>query len=947
MSNYAGEEYIACKQWIAEKIENGKSWDEVAHLCVEEGQELYEFDRLQNEELVIPLNMEFNEWQEFVCLTHSNYSHITPLYGIADKNSNNLVVPVEPGSAWVRYKNFLLGKNTGKQKMSSNSVDILENNCHWMLNHLERDTRAIGPVKGLVMGSVQSGKTANMIGLVTMAAHYNWNVFIVLSGTIENLRKQTRDRFLSDLKTSGGLSWHILDYTNNPDYMIEVDADNEKNEKKRYMTEDLKLNLYQDKEIVNNWLHRYVFVCLKNSKRLQNLITWLHSNQARAAKMRILVIDDEADQASINTAKMGNPQDEEEIERTTVNRLIIDLVKGNDCESNRSNAQFQAMNYVSFTATPYANVLNEAYRDSLYPSNFICNLPESKEYFGPKVIWGSKADENYNGLNILRTIPESEMKELKLLHKGSTSTLPTEFQKSIAWFLCSAAVLRKRGYKKPISMLIHTTSIQNGHFEEYDILKNWLNREKCNDAIVDLCEKVYNSEIDEFRLKDLQEGYPDYAGLKEVCDDFPPFSELKVYIKTMVQEIVNIELAEDKKLVYHETGIHLCVDNCRANRIAEEGTNLRIVYPTSKVLESMNTAPVFIIMGGNTLSRGLTLEGLVCTYFARNVNQADMLMQMARWFGYRRGYELLQRIWMPIQVQQKFELIEEIDEKLKYEFEDFMTKGKSPSMFGPRIMSSTKIARFLLTSKTKSQNMIPCDVDFSGDSYETTQFDNSEIDLKNNIVITEKFLDGIGVGKKSDAIESAYIWLNVNSEYILKEFFGKYKIFDCSPLHIDIPLFMDWMNKMNEEGKYKHWDVAIAGDQKAENRWIVAGADVGKIERSRKRKYDYIDIGSLRSGRDILSDINVKNLSPEKRVLFEEGKKSGKNLIRLRDEIGLKDTPLLLLYRIDREKGKESKYRRKIDSVQDIIGFSVVLAGEETTSDYIRTVQVRKPKEDR
>ena len=90
----------------------------------------------------------------------------------------------------------------------------------------------------------------------------------------------------------------------------------------------------------------------------------------------------------------------------------------------------------------------------------------------------------------------------------------------------------------------------------------------------------------------------------------------------------------------------------------------------------MEKAPVFIILGGNTLARGLTLEGLVCTYFARNVNQSDTLMQMARWFGYRHGYELLQRIWMPIQVQRKFELIEEIDEKLKKEFEAFMKMGK-------------------------------------------------------------------------------------------------------------------------------------------------------------------------------------------------------------------------------------------------------------------------------
>ena len=132
--------------------------------------------------------------------------------------------------------------------------------------------------------------------------------------------------------------------------------------------------------------------------------------------MRVVVIDDEADQASINTVKMGDAKNEDDIERTAVNQLIIDLVNGSDCEGNKATTQFQAMNYVSFTATPYANVLNEAYRDSLYPKNFICSLPESKEYFGIKAIWGSKIDENYSGLNIIRTIDNSEIKEIKELH---------------------------------------------------------------------------------------------------------------------------------------------------------------------------------------------------------------------------------------------------------------------------------------------------------------------------------------------------------------------------------------------------------------------------------------------------------------------------------------------------------------------------------------------------
>lgn len=939
MSNFASEEYVKAKQWIAKRIQDGSSWDDVAHLCVSADVAEEEFDRLQNEELIFPDNMSFSDWEPFVIAVRSSYSQITELYGLSDGESNTLTVPVDSGSAWIRYKNHLLGKYTGKPKMSGSAVDMLENNCHWILNHLERDTRAITPVKGLVMGSVQSGKTANMIGLVTMAAHYDWNIFIILSGTIENLRRQTRNRFHSDLTQSGGVSWHVLDYTSNPNIMVDIDT------KERYTPEALKLNSYQKGSHAGQWMHRYVFVCLKNSKRLASLISWLHSNSARAARMRVLVIDDEADQASINTVKMGDVQerDEDEIERTAVNQLIIDLVKGNDSEGNPTTAPFQAMNYICFTATPYANVLNEAYLDSLYPRNFICSLPESKEYFGPKAIWGSKEDENYSGLNIVRTIQPAEMNELKKLHKGSLFTLPADFQNSVAWFLCAASILRLRGHKKPISMLIHTTSIQNGHFEEYDTLRAWLIRESQTGKILNLCRQVYEREKDEFRLQDLAEGYPEYAQLSAVNDDFPPFDSLEEEISLLLSDIVNIELGEDKALVYHPNGIHLCVDNCSANRVAEEGTFLRIVYPSNSELAAMEKAPVFIVVGGNTLSRGLTLEGLVCTYFARNVNQADTLMQMARWFGYRHGYELLQRVWLPDAVQKKFELLEEIDEKLKREFEDFMIKGKSPSQFGPRIMSSSKIARFLLTSKSKSQSMIAGDLDFSGESYEVTQFEDDDALLTANLATTDAFLMSLGTATKSDAIDSAFIWLGVDSETVLAEFIEKYTIFDCSPLHVDIPLFEEWIKQMNSEGKYRKWNVAIAGDVRASERWIIAGAEVGKIERSRKTKSPYIDIGSLRSGRDVLSDVCVAQLSSELKEKFKEGKRSGTNLIRLRYELGLGDVPLLLLYKIDRNRGKESKYRAPIGSSQDIIGFSIVVAGQETSDSFIKTVHVKIP----
>ena len=215
MSGFASEEYNSCKTWIAAQIQAGATWEQVKNLCVSPEFIDRELERLKYDELIIPLKMDLNMWRDLVKDIEGSYSPIVEMYGIsADGNSNTLPIPTDSGSAWVRYKNSLLGKYTRKPKMSEAAVASIEKNSHWILNHIKRDTRAAGPVKGLVMGSVQSGKTANMIGLVSMAAHYDWNFIIVLSGTIDNLRKQTRDRFFDDLTQSGGVSWqsYVVSY---------------------------------------------------------------------------------------------------------------------------------------------------------------------------------------------------------------------------------------------------------------------------------------------------------------------------------------------------------------------------------------------------------------------------------------------------------------------------------------------------------------------------------------------------------------------------------------------------------------------------------------------------------------------------------------------------------------------------------------------------------------
>jgi len=241
--------------------------------------------------------------------------------------------------------------------------------------------------------------------------------------------------------------------------------------------------------------------------------------------------------------------------------------------------------------------------------------------------------------------------------------------------------------------------------------------------------------------------------------------------------------------------------------------------------------------------------------------------------------------------------------------------------------------------------MTICDVDFSGDSYETTQFDQNTQILSSNIHITESFLSSLGSAIKSESIESAYTWYDVPSKNVIDNFITKYQILKVSNLSNDIPIFTEWMKQMNSEGKYLKWNVAIAGDKKSTERWIVAGADTGKIERSRKSKYpEYVDIGSLRSGRDILCDIMPSKLSIDDLQKYEDRKKSGKNLIGLRYELGMVDTPLLLMYRIDKNKGKDSTYRSKVGTCEDIIGFSIIISGEDVGSDYVKTVHVKLPE---
>ena len=523
-------------------------------------------------------------------------------------SNNNVFLPYKEETCWQLYKAKLEGKGFAQE-----SIGEIERSTLRILRRLSIDTRETGPIKGMVIGNVQSGKTANMAALMAMAADWGWNMFIILTGTIENLRDQNQKRLWRDLNNDGGtLSWRCLTH---------LSARSPEGDRA------------QDLNFEGTSPHRYFTTCLKNATRLRGLIQWLQRDRNKMKQMKILVIDDEADQAGINTAIIDTGQ------RKQINKLICALVNGLNAKSQTISDKYLAMNYIGYTATPYANILNEASRESLYPKNFIATLSVSNQYFGPQQIFGSP-DGRYGGLDIVRDVPVSDLDIIKNIHNGDLSVLPDSFKDAVCWFICCVSAMRFRKLRKPFSMLVHTSQKVMHHERVSDLLESWINSAD-KEALLARCRTVWASETRQFSIDEFKEQYQDY-GQKDSLVDYPSFEDIEAGIREILSvDLQPIKLDQEGELTYHK-GIHLCVDNYRNNGINDSNEHLRLVYPDKYNMP--DTAPAFIVIGGATLSRGLTLEGLVCTYFLRSVRQADTLMQMGRWFGYRKGYELYPRI---------------------------------------------------------------------------------------------------------------------------------------------------------------------------------------------------------------------------------------------------------------------------------------------------------------
>lgn len=890
-------EYIETTLREKEKL----SWEEIRNKFGNSGTEESQMKINVLKDMSVINISSVEEWVEIVdyLMSIDKNSRVVKL---GEATKNNVKIPTEKYSAWKLYENSLRNK-----KWSLKSIASIKQTSFQILQHLSTDTSETGAVKGLVIGNVQSGKTANMAGLMAMAADNGFNYFIVLSGVIENLRQQTSTRLFNDMNSSGRGNLH----------WIQVDKPSLSSSNPGHQLEKFQLDVEKSK-------NRYFTVSLKNKSRLQSLIKWLKSDPNKAKQMKILIIDDEADQASINTKNI------EEETNSAINEQLLDLV---------NSKVFGSVNYIAYTATPFANILNETSKESLYPKDFITLLEPSEDYMGPKEIFGIESPETHPKINIIREITNEDKIDVEELQQGENCTdLPQSFKDSIHWYLITVAGMRALNYKKPITMLVHTSFKISHHqiiakkIEEYLIeIKNNFSK------IIKDIKVLYENEIIDLKKNTFIEAMKGYSTIEEI-PDYPSWEEIERYLIRLVrydgkEYVSHILLGEEGEPKYHN-GIHLTIDNSKSKA---DNQIVRLVYPTGKNMPTH--APAFIVVGGNTLSRGLTLEGLTSTYFLRTTNQADTLLQMARWFGYRKGYEIFPRVWLDVSANQRFEFISQINEELRREIKNYEENGLTPLEYAPKVKQSPDRKLIRITSSNKSQSAEETDFNFAGFNSQTIYFERNEIDLQNNLSQARKFMNSLKTPKINN---SKMIWNNVPSEAV-KEFLENYKVCNMDIKMSNLPNLLNWLEE--NENKLPSWNVIYSSvgeikNQKAteEDSWNIHGYSPKASKRTqlKNRSTEEIsNIGVLRVPSDLLSDID-EELTQE-----EKGSAKVEDIQKIREKYGYANIPQLIIYKVDKGTlSKEelatikSKNREPLNFTHDIIGLNIMIPGETRKTQF-------------
>jgi hypothetical protein len=658
---------------------------------------------------------------------------------------------------WNRYRQLL-----AKQGLSTKVIQTLDQNTNHMmdlfgnpLNHTLSWKR-----RGLVMGDVQSGKTSNYIGLACKAADSGYKLIIILSGTIESLRKQTQERldegfvgidsskFLSDEKKAVSIGVGNIDPSIVPAVLTSASRD---------FSIDLAKRLHLG---LNNLSTPLLVVMKKNKSILENFNNWISQNHMTPINKPVLIIDDEADNASINVRNSNdNP--------TEINKQIRSIIN-----------KFTQSTYVGFTATPFANIFispdnyTDAYGDDLFPKDFIYSLNPPSNYTSATTLIESEP-------SLIRYSDEAEdVIPLKHTKNHELTELPTTLIDAIHVFFITTTIRDlTNGFDGHRSMLINVS--------RFIAMQNNVSS-LVNDYVYSLQQDIKSYSKTPTALH-----HSRISKLKYIFD-----TEFKSEAKNITWNQVQEQLFESTDPIETVT-VH-----SQSTKALDYSA-----YKNNKLGYRV------IVVGGNAISRGITLEGLSTSYFHRQSLQYDTLLQMGRWFGYREGYQNLCRIWMPAQTESHFAHVASVVSELRQELRIMYDAGARPYDFGLRVRTHPDLLLITARNKMRNSQTIDIPVDFSGRTIETPYLSKNAKELQSNLLVTQTFINSLltlHASQLQNNSKSGIVWTKIYPN-VVSSYIKQLQIHKRNEAFIDNILANFLVNTSVPE--LAMWDIAIASGE--------------------------------------------------------------------------------------------------------------------------------------
>lgn len=636
-------------------------------------------------------------------------------------------VEAEHDDEWVFKREIVWKYSEGYEKYLRSEkwhptvVQSLSDVSTKILGHLQDPlSEGVWDRRGLVIGHVQSGKTANYIGLVARAADAGYRFIIVIAGIHNNLRKQTQER----------IDQGFVGRSSDPDArdIIGVGFTDSNYPHPATLT-----NIYKDfnKQTagqsgwsINDFSKPIILVIKKNVSTLNSLQRWLKElntkGNGQISDVPMLIIDDEADNASINTNK-------EDLDPTRTNSMIRKIL-----------GMFDKSCFLGYTATPFANIFinPEAYddetREELFPRDFIYCLDAPTTYFGPEKVF---LDDTSSG-HILKTIIDAE-NYLPFSHKKDFEIvdLPPSLYESINQFILVRTIRNLRGHEnKHCSMMVNVSRFVAIQGTVRDFISAYVKilREavKANYAMPDKvsCCNEYMAKIENVFRQQFSDC--EFSWTRIRASLFSTFDHLRIFLVNSKSD----EALDFKK--YEKDGIGLTA----------------------------------IAIGGLSLSRGLTIDGLCVSYMYRNTRMYDTLMQMGRWFGYRPGYEDLCRVYLSEDSINWYAHISDASEELRQQIKQMRKDALSPRDFGLYVKDHPDRLLVTATNKMRAGETVTVKQNFSGKLRESYILPNDEsVNDKNRLLVREYCNSGFGLGSDS-LIATSKGWhiQNVSSEIVEK-----------------------------------------------------------------------------------------------------------------------------------------------------------------------------------